>query len=63
MRAEDRGHLAPRRRRAAGAAIRTAVGHVPNAPLVLIDVRATDGVVGRSYIFAYAPLALRRWCN
>jgi len=39
--------------------IRTAVGHVPNAPLVLIDVRATDGVVGRSYIFAYAPLALR----
>jgi mandelate racemase len=39
--------------------IRTAVGHVPAAPLVLIDVRGEDGVVGRSYIFVYTPLALR----
>src|SRR5690348_12664285 len=39
--------------------IRTAVGHVPSAPLVLIDVRATHGVVGRSYLFGYTPLALR----
>jgi mandelate racemase len=39
--------------------IRTAVGHVPAAPLVLIDVRRKDGVVGRSYIFVYTPLALR----
>jgi mandelate racemase len=39
--------------------IRTAVGHIPSAPLVLIDLRATDGVLGRSYLFAYTPLALR----
>jgi mandelate racemase len=39
--------------------IRTAVGHVPAAPLVLIDVHGEDGVVGRSYIFVYTPLALR----
>jgi mandelate racemase len=37
--------------------IRTAAGHIPAAPLVLIDVRA-GGIVGRSYIFAYTPLAL-----
>ena len=39
--------------------IRTAVGHVPSAPLVLIDLHTTQGVVGRSYLFAYTPLALR----
>src|SRR4051794_14389775 len=39
--------------------IRTAVGTIPTAPLVLIDVRTTHGVTGRSYIFAYTPLALR----
>jgi mandelate racemase len=39
--------------------IRTAVGHVPAAPLVLIDVRCRDGVVGRCYIFVYTALALR----
>jgi mandelate racemase len=38
--------------------IRTAVGAIPAAPLVLIDVRAKEGVVGRAYLFAYTPLAL-----
>src|SRR4051812_31899780 len=39
--------------------IRTAAGTIPKAPLVLIDVDTTAGVTGRSYIFAYTPLALR----
>jgi mandelate racemase len=33
--------------------IRTAVGHLPTAPLVLLDIRASDGVVGSAYLFAY----------
>jgi len=33
--------------------IRTAVGHLPSAPLVLLDIRASDGLVGRAYLFAY----------
>src|SRR5215475_15013274 len=42
--------------------IRTAVGTIPSAPLLLIDVQTEQGVVGRAYIFAYtktvlAPLA------
>lgn len=42
--------------------IRTAVGTIPSAPLVLIDVTTEEGPVGRSYIFGYiaatlAPLA------
>lgn len=39
--------------------IRTAIGHIDAAPLVLIDVRAGGGVTGRSYLFVYTPLALR----
>jgi mandelate racemase len=39
--------------------IRTAVGTIPSAPLVLIDLRSHEGVIGRSYIFAYTPLALQ----
>ena len=30
----------------------------PAAPLVLIDVRTNEGVVGRSYVFAYTQVAL-----
>jgi mandelate racemase len=39
--------------------VRTAVGTVPAAPLVLIDIRTKEGVVGCAYIFAYVPPALR----
>jgi mandelate racemase len=38
--------------------IRTAVGTIPSAPLVLIDVFTEEGVVGSAYIFAYATVAL-----
>ena len=38
--------------------IRTAVGTIPSAPLVLIDVLTEEGVTGSSYLFAYTPLAL-----
>jgi mandelate racemase len=33
--------------------IRTAVGFLPTAPLVLIDIRTADGIVGSAYLFAY----------
>ena len=39
-------------------AVRTAVGTIPSAPLVLIDVSTEQGSVGRSYIFAYTPVTL-----
>lgn len=38
--------------------VRTAMGSVDSAPLVVIDVRAEDGCEGRSYIFAYTVVAL-----
>jgi mandelate racemase len=38
--------------------IRTAIGAIPSAPLVLIDVLTEEGVTGNSYLFAYTPLAL-----
>lgn len=38
--------------------IRTAVGTIPSAPLVLIDLMTEEGIRGRSYIFAYTPLVL-----
>ena len=38
--------------------VRTAVGDVPAAPLVLIDVVTAEGITGRSYIFGYTPLTL-----
>ena len=38
--------------------VRTAVGTIPSAPLVLIDVLTGRGSVGRSYIFAYTAAAL-----
>src|ERR1700744_1492532 len=39
--------------------LRTAAGDVPAAPLVLVDVQTNEGIVGRGYAFAYAPLLLR----
>ena len=39
-------------------AVRTAVGTIPSAPLVLIDVTTEEGVAGRSYLFAYSRVAL-----
>ncbi len=38
--------------------IRTAVGTIPSAPLLLIDIGTDQGIVGRSYIFAYTVAAL-----
>jgi mandelate racemase len=38
--------------------VRTAVGTIPSAPLVLIDVLTEQGSAGRSYIFAYTIAAL-----
>lgn len=48
-----RGVLAPLKQ-----PIRTAVGTIPSAPLVLIDIATEEGVVGRAYIFCYTPAAL-----
>lgn len=38
--------------------IRTASGHVLEAPLLLIDLTTEEGVVGRSYLFGYARFTL-----
>src|ERR1700749_3279106 len=38
--------------------LRTAAGDVPATPLVLVDVQTSEGIVGRSYAFAYTPLML-----
>jgi mandelate racemase len=39
--------------------VRTASGSVTQALLVLIDLHTEEGPVGRAYLFAYQPLALR----
>lgn len=39
--------------------VETASGNVPVAPLVLIDLETSSGLVGRSYLFTYTPLALK----
>lgn len=38
--------------------VETASGVMATTPLVLIDVRTTEGVIGRSYVRCYTPLAL-----
>ena len=38
--------------------VRTAVGAIPAAPLVLIDVATEQGIIGHSYLFGYTPAAL-----
>lgn len=39
--------------------VRTSVGVVATAPLVLIDLYTNQGAVGHAYVFTYTPLALR----
>ncbi|WP_395015915.1 enolase C-terminal domain-like protein [Dongia sp.] len=39
--------------------IRTAVGHLPAAALVLIDIRSSDGILGSAYLFAYKASMLK----
>ncbi|MGL5447800.1 MAG: enolase C-terminal domain-like protein [Rhabdaerophilum sp.] len=39
--------------------VETASGNVPVAPLVLIDIETSTGIVGRTYLFTYTPLALK----
>ena len=38
--------------------MRTAMGEIPSAPLVLIDIVSNEGIIGRSYVFGYTPLVL-----
>ncbi|MCE0762378.1 mandelate racemase [Pseudonocardia kujensis] len=38
--------------------VQTAAGEVPVAPLVLIDVTTSDGIVGHAYLFCYTPSVL-----
>ncbi|MEJ2866785.1 enolase C-terminal domain-like protein [Actinomycetospora sp. OC33-EN08] len=38
--------------------LQTASGEVPTAPLVLVDVEASDGVIGHAYLFCYTPMVL-----
>ncbi len=40
-------------------AITTAQVAIEKAPLVLFDIETREGIVGRSYVFAYTPLVLR----
>jgi mandelate racemase len=40
------------------APMRTASGTIETAPLVLVDLRTEEGVVGRSYLFGYQPFTL-----
>ncbi len=39
--------------------VRTAVGTLPSAPLVLIDVETNQGVTGHAYVFGYTPVTLK----
>jgi mandelate racemase len=39
--------------------IRTAVGVIPAAPLVLLDVHTEQGIIGHAYLFAYTPVTLK----
>src|SRR6476620_1398465 len=41
-----------------GRPVRTAMGTIPAAPLVLLDVHTEQGVTGSAYLFAYTPLTL-----
>jgi mandelate racemase len=38
--------------------VRTAVGTIPAAPLVLLDILTAEGVTGRAYVFGYTPVTL-----
>src|SRR5262245_44297379 len=39
--------------------VRTASGHVAQAPIVLIDLTTDEGIVGRAYLFSYPAFVLR----
>ena len=39
--------------------VQTASGAVTVAPLVLLDLRTAEGIIGSSYIFCYTPLVLK----
>jgi len=41
-----------------GRPVRTAVGSLETAPLVLIDIDTKQGVTGSAYVFGYTPLTL-----
>ena len=38
--------------------VRTAVGLIPAAPLVLLDIHTEQDITGRAYLFGYTPLTL-----
>jgi mandelate racemase len=38
--------------------VKTSVGIVATAPLVLIDLTTSTGAIGRAYVFTYTPMAL-----
>jgi len=38
--------------------VRTAVGVIPSAPLVLLDIHTDQGITGHAYLFGYTPLTL-----
>ena len=38
--------------------VRTAMGTIPAAPLVLLDVHTEQGITGRAYLFGYTPITL-----
>ena len=39
--------------------LRTSSGTVAQAPLLLIDLQAEEGVTGRAYLFGYQPFTLK----
>ena len=39
--------------------LRSSIGVIATVPLVLIDIETDTGVTGRSYVFAYTPVALK----
>lgn len=38
--------------------IRTAVGTIPAAPLLILDILTEEGITGQAYIFGYTPVTL-----
>lgn len=43
--------------------LQTSSGTLTVAPLALIDLQTAEGIVGRTYLFCYTPLALRPVCE
>jgi mandelate racemase len=38
--------------------LRNSLNTIPRAPLVIVDLRTTDGAAGTAYVFPYTPAAL-----